>query len=554
MSRESATRWLAALLLAVLVLVAWSNGMSGEFTYDDKVEVIGNRAIRTLDQWRAVLAYNASRPVVVLSWALDWRLWGNDPLGYHAVNVVIHILNAALVMLLGEELIRRMNLNHGLMVGFLAASIWALHPMTTEAVTYVTGRSESLCAFFYLATLVQWLRWTREGGGLHYAICLASFLLAAATKEVAATIPLVLILVEWLLPGRHTSPRRIRWGLAPFIAGLVAGAVARKLLYGVFTTDIWLRPLGVQVLTQVEVVVRYLALWLLPRGQSVFHDHPPVTDPWTPGFLLSLALLVGVTGLLLRRRKTRPGLAFAWCWFLVLLIPSSSVIPLKETMAEHRAYLAGWGIVFAVVLTLTTLLRRHHRLAGLLLLSLLPVLGLATHRRNRVWKTEQALWRDATTKNPSSAEAWYGYGDVLRFRQQYDESIAAYQAALGLDETFTDAWNNLGIALAEQGRADEARHTWLTVLKIHPSYCKAHNNLAWLAYRRRRWDEAIAEFHSTLTYCPRDIQAHYGLGNIYYSARRDASLAAQHYQRVLDIDPQFAFADRVSDRLLHLTW
>ena len=92
------------------------------------------------------------------------------------------------------------------------------------------------------------------------------------------------------------------------------------------------------------------------------------------------------------------------------------------------------------------------------------------------------------------------------------------------------------------------------MLKIHPSYCKAHNNLAWLAYRRRRWDEAIAEFHSTLTYCPRDIQAHYGLGNIYYSARRDASLAAQHYQRVLDIDPQFAFADRVSDRLLHLTW
>ncbi len=547
-------RWLGFGLLALLVGLAWANGLDGAFTYDDKVEVVGNRTIRTLEQWHAVVGYNASRPLVILSWALDWRLWGLEPFGYHLVNVLIHALNAGLVFLLGEELCRRMRLPRPMLPALAAAALWAVHPMTTEAVTYITGRSESLCAALYLGAVLGWLRWRRAGDVFQLLVALIAFLLAAATKEVAATIPVTLLLIELLLPGERPMGRRGWLGLAPFWAVLAAGAVARKLMYGVFTTDLWLRPLGVQLATEAEVVVRYLQLWLLPVGQSVFHDHPAAEGFADPGVVAALALLLAIGGIAAWQWRRRPWLALCLAWFLVILAPSSSVVPLKETMAEHRAYLPGWALCFGLVLALRPLAARFPKPAVLAAAVAVLTLGTATHLRNQAWEDEVALWQDATSKNPDSAEAWYGYGDALRFTGAFDVSVEAYRRAVELDEMFLDAWNNMGIALAEQGRAADARRVWLDTLRRHPTYCKAHNNLGWLYYRQRKWEDAIAEFRTTLTYCPDNTQAHFALGNIYYGARRDPQRALHHYHNVLEVDPAFPERELIEERQRQLTF
>jgi tetratricopeptide (TPR) repeat protein len=546
--RRRTARWLGFGLLALLVGLAWANGLSGAFTYDDKVEVVGNRTIRTLEHWDAVLAYNASRPLVILSWALDWRLWGLDPTGYHVVNVLIHLLNAGLAFLLGEEICRRLELRQPLLPALIAAALWAVHPMTTEAVTYITGRSESLCATFYLAAVLCWMRWRRGEDSFQLLLALGAFLLAAATKEVAATIPATLLLLELLLPGARPMGRRGWLGLAPFWLLLVGGAVARKLVYGVFTTDLWLRPPGVQLATEAEVVLRYLQLWLLPVNQSVFHDHPPASGPLDPHALLAAALLLVGVAVALWQLRQRPWLALGLGWFLLLLAPSSSIVPLKETMAEHRSYLAGWGLCLLLILSLRPLLAPRRRAAAALVVVAVALLLGGTHLRNRAWRSEASLWLDAVERNPRSAEAWYGYGDALRFSGSFDGAIEAYGRAVELDDLFLDAWNNLGIALAEQGRLDEARRTWLATLQRHPSYCRAHNNLGWLHYRQQAWEDAIAEFRSTLVYCPENTQAHFALGNIYYGPRRDPQRALHHYHAVLEIDPAFPERPLIEER------
>ncbi len=552
--RLTMARWLGVGLLAALVILAWLNGLDGAFTYDDKVEVVGNRTIRTLEQWDAVVRYNASRPVVILSWALDWRLHGLEPFGYHAVNLLIHALNAALVFLLGEALGRRLGLERPLGPALAAATLWAVHPMTTEAVTYITGRSESLCATFYLGALIFWLRWRRGGDGFQLLYALLAFLLGAGTKEVAATLPVSLLLIEWLLPGPRPMDRRAWVGLAPFWLLLGAGAVARKLLYGVFTTDLWLRPLDIQLATELEVLLRYLQLWLLPVGQSVFHDHPPVDHPLQPSVLLALALLGLGLALALWQRRRRPWLALGLLWFLVLLAPSSSFVPLKETMAEHRTYLAGWGLCFLASLSAAPLLARWRRPALILWGLAVLLLATGTHLRNRAWESEVTLWTDAVEKNPGSAEAWYGLGDALRFVGSYDGAVEAYQQAVEIDDLFLDAWNNMGIALAEQGRAEDAARTWLDTLSRHPTYCKAHNNLGWLHYRQRKWEDAIAEFRTTLVYCPDNTQAHFALGNIFYGPRRDPQRALHHYHAVLEVDPAFPERTLIEERERQLTF
>lgn len=552
MSSGTAERRLLWVVLTLLVVLAWANGLHGEFTYDDKVEVVGNRTIRTLEEWGAVLAYNASRPVVILTWALNWRLGGLDPFGYHLGNVLVHVLNAILALALGEEVGRRLGWPRPLVPAAVAAALWAVHPMTTEAVTYVTGRSEALCATFYLGAVVQWLRWRREGGAFPLAISFASFLLAAATKEVAATVPLALLLTE-ALPGGGLGDRKVRRGLAPFFAILALGAVLRKLLYGVFTTDLWLRPLDVQLRTQAEVVVRYLQLWLAPVGQSVFHDHPPA-EGFGVATVISLLLLAGMLALAVAERRRRPWVPFVVGWFLLVLVPSSSLVPLKETMAEHRAYLSGWAVVFGAVALLAPRLAGRRRLAVSLVVVTTVALGTATHLRNRAWHTEVGLWTDAVTRNPGSAEAWYGLGDALRFQRRFQEAMQAYREAVVINDGYADARNNIGICLAELGHAEAARDVWLATLRQHPSYCKAHNNLGWLHYRRRQWDEATAEFLSTLTWCPDDLLAHLGLGHIAYGPRRDPARAVAHYQRVLDLDPSFQDREAIKARLLELTW
>ncbi len=552
--RLTMARWLGVGLLAALVILAWLNGLDGAFTYDDKVEVVGNRTIRTLEQWHAVVGYNASRPVVILSWALDWRLHGLEPFGYHVVNVLIHIVNAALVFLLGEALGRRVGLERPLGPALAAATLWAVHPMTTEAVTYITGRSESLCSTFYLGALIFWLRWRRGGDTFQLLYAVLAFLLAAGTKEVAATLPVALLLIELVCPGGRPMGKRGWLGLTPFWLVLAGGAAARKLLYGVFTTDLWLRPLDIQLATALEVLPRYLQLWLLPVGQSVFHDHPPVDHPWQPSVLLSAGVVAAGLGLALWQRRQRPWLALGLLWFLLLLAPSSSIVPLKETMAEHRTYLAGWGLCFALTLSLVPMLARWRRPTLALWGVAVLLLATATHLRNRAWESEVTLWTDAVAKNPASAEAWYGLGDALRFVGTYDGAVEAYARAVEIDDLFLDAWNNMGIALAEQGRGEEAARTWLDTLSRHPTYCKAHNNLGWLHYRQRKWEDAIAEFRTTLVYCPDNTQAHFALGNIYYGPRRDPQRALHHYHAVLEVDPAFPERTLIEERERQLTF
>ncbi len=554
MNRETLRQWAGFALLAVLVAMAWANGLTGEFTYDDKLEVVGNRVIRFLENWKEILAYNASRPVVIFSWALDWQLWGMNPVGYHLTNVAIHAINAGLLMGMGHELGRRIKAPNALLLGWIMAALWALHPMTTEAVTYITGRSESLATLFYVGSVLEWLRWRREGGPFHLLLSFLSFTLGMATKEISATIPMAIILLEWIIPAPDHSAKRANLAILPFLALLLAGLVFRKLQYGVIFTDQWIRPPLVQLATEMQVICRYLGLWLVPMGQTILHDHPAARGMGDPYSLAAGLLLLTMLASIVWLRRREPGVAAGLAWFLLVLLPSSSFVPLKETMAEHRAYLAGFGLCMATVFALRSLVSgKPYMTMAVLTLSMLG-LGTATHERNQAWSTETTLWKEATRRSPDSSQAWYGYGDVLRFAKRFQESMDAYRRALELDPDYLDAYNNLGIALAELGRSEEAKQVWRSSLKRHPTYCKAHNNLAWLYYRQKKWDEAITEFESALLWCPGNVQANYGLGNIYYGPRRDVERAVSHYQAVIQADPHFLAADLIRERLLELTW
>jgi len=539
-------RWLGFAILTALVALAWSNGLHGEFTYDDKVEVIGNRTIRVLDDWWAIASYNYARPLLIATYAINFHFAQLAPLTYHIFDVLLQAVNAGLVMLLVYEGASLMGRRYGLRIGLVVAGIWALHPLQTEAVSYVTGRSEQLCGTFFLLGLALWLRFLREEDRGLWLAAHGAFLAAALSKEVAAALPLAMVLMEWLFV-RRGRLQAVRWNrYTVFALMLLAGGAIRWRLSGTLLPRESERTMAVHYWTQAEVIWRYIQLWLVPYGQTVFHDFPE-----TGATVRSVAAglgLVGGSGLAWRERTRRPLLAFAWLWFLLLLLPSS-VAPLKESMAEHRPYLASLGPAWLLGDWIAT------RRRGLVVAAALwVVLGVLTWKRNAVWAEEAVLWEEVITRSPESPEGWYGYGDALRFSDRWLDACQAYRTSVDLEPGYLDAWNNLGLCNAELGRDKVARRAFEQALRRSPSSCRTHTNFGLLHIRRGRFEEGVTELKTALTYCPTYCDAHYFLGTYYQEIGRSPMDAEMHFTIFEEVCPQHAQISEVRQRLLDLTF
>ncbi len=519
--------WLGFGALLVAIGIAWAPALHAPFTYDDRVEVVGNRTIRWLDAIGAIASYNTSRPLLIATYALNWRLGGLDPFGYHVLSVAIHALNAVLAWRLAARLVSPGR-------AAFVASVWALHPMTTDAVTYVTGRSDALEATSWLVALTAWID-HRRGAPRARWIAVAAVGTALLTKEVGLLLPVALLAVDrWLA----SAPR---WRDHLVFAGAGAAAVALRLwTYGWPGAEVP-RGLLAQLTSQAEVWTRYLGLWLLPVGQSILHDHPGVVR--LVGALATIGWAVAGGVILWHARRAPPESgpalrAFTLVVWAAWLLPSSA-IPLLETMAEHRAYLAGYALLLGAVASLPSV-----RPAW----ALVPILLVATVARNRVWADEAALWQGAATRYPESARAWYGFGEALRLARRFREAEPAYERAAALDPTDADARIDLGIVRAENGDDAGARAAWEALLATDPRACAAHNNLGSLAARAGELEEAAARYASTLRVCPDDALAHLNLANLAYG-QTQARKAAFHYRAYLRVAEDGPAAPLARERL-----
>ena len=475
-------------VLVLLACLAYLNALNNPFVYDDHDTVVANPSLVDLSNIRFLFLYSPFRPIVNLSYAVDRWLWGYRPLGFHLTNVALHaivvILLYGLVTRVFEDAGRRMQ---GRTVAFFGAALFAAHPLQTEAVAYVSGRSELLCAAWFMGGLILARDAICFGGRARAILAVMCGALAVGSKEVGIMLPVVIFAYDRLLrPGDDEARRRRVWRV--FVPGLL-GALA----FAAYRLAALRQALGtgsplLNLLTQSVVVWRYLRLLVWPSGQSIMHGVGRVGSISEPAALMAAAGLTAVAVIALALRRRAPVVAFGVFWFLITLAPSSSVVSLAEGMAEHRVYLASAGIFIAIsgAIADALALRRtasrgvpigYAALAGILIAALFAL----TVIRNQVWSDPVTLWAEATVHAEGMWEPHYALADALRERGNCAAAAAEYRTVVELSPSNRDAHVNLGICLAQTGQLDEAEGVLRHVLEIDPGFVRGYTNLGALA-------------------------------------------------------------------------
>jgi tetratricopeptide (TPR) repeat protein len=540
-------RWAAILSVVICGWAAYAGSFAGVFALDDPTSISDNPTLRDLGNWRAVLTplrghgrTVGGRPVLNLSLAVNYAVSGTDVWSYHLVNLAIH-LGAGLALF---GVLRR--LTGRIAFAWAVALIWVVHPLNTEAVTYIVQRAESLMGLFYLFTLYCFVRYAgvdsravtpgaapRNARG-HWAVLsvLACFL-GMATKEVMVSVPLAVLLVDRLtITGSFSAAWRERRGYYLALASswlLLGGLVwhtgdrggTSGFGSGVSVFQYWL--------TQPPAIARYLRLAIWP--------HPLVIDYGTEWVQRPSAILVAgalifacLTGTIYGLVRNRPWGLLGFVFFAVLA-PTSLIPGNRQTAAEHRMYLALIPVIVGA-LAWVQWKRPPVVLAAVVALALAG----ATFLRNHAYASTLALYGDAVAKMPGNAYAQTNYGTALLFDQQYGDAIVHLQEAVRLQPGLAEAGDNLGNAYFDLGQFREAEIRYRQVIAQHPEFAEAHDNLAEAFLREGRYAEARREATLALQIDPDLPEAHDSLGKVLLAEGRGGE-AIGNFARATELAP-----------------
>jgi hypothetical protein len=494
-SRLDSRALAAAVGAAVLGGLVYLNALQNPFVYDDYHTVAANASIQRVSDLRAIVLHDVTRPLVNLSYAVDRALWGPRPLGFHVTNVLLHMLNVVLLFLLARrmEMDRRSRSEsdaaaRGTVVAVAAALLFAVHPMMTEAVGYISGRSEVLCATFFIPAMLCGRRWLQDGARKWAAPTLLLWTAALATKEPAAMFPFVLFAYDWLMLGGTAADRRhrVRTVHVPLIgvatiAGIIRLAILARVEYAGRATVHW--P---YILVELDVIRRYVGLLVYPAGQALFHEVSAIRTPFDPRGLVALLAIGALVAIIWRLRRVDATASLGMIWFLLLLVPSSVLILFDqgEPMAEHRVYLASCGAFLAVGSGVGWVSGWSQRAgsraqAAVTVLFALVVLsfGADTWVRNAVWSSPVTLWSESVSLAPTHYRPRLLLGEALEDEGRRDAAIEQYKTAIRLRPTVPDGYVRLGRSLAETGRFDDARRQFLRAIEVDPQDRSARQSL-----------------------------------------------------------------------------
>ncbi len=559
---------LPAVIIITIGTIAFANSFGGAFVFDDNDFIVNNPNIRSLhDIWYSSYFIRIPRPLIQFSLAVNYALGGLDPWWYHLFNLSIHLLTALTLFgivrrTLCLPALRRRFSEASRTISMAVALIWTVHPLQTQAVTYISQRCESFMSLFYLLTLYCVIRGFSSHGRqtVWFSLSILSCGLGMLAKEVMVTAPLVCLLYDYFFLGGSLS-QALRLRKALYVGLFSAWGILILNLFASYSfyAEILSGATGAMsspwryLLTQFGVISHYLRLAIWPSELVLDYYWPPAETAAQilPSALLIFSILAGTVGAFWRRYPA----GFLGCWFFLILSVTSSVFPTGEPAFEHRMYLPLAAVVCLAVtgvyLAYKTLSRRLEAarsgewckplriMVGVLLAVVVAALGLLTAMRNRDYRSELAIWSDTVAKQPRNARAQGALGVALDDLGKTREAIIHYEQALQLTPEDAKTHHNLGNALYKTGRPEEAAGHFEEALRLDPYHPEYHRSLGIALQKLGRLQEALRYYRASLGLEPGNPGTHYSLG-LALAELGNEEEALRHFESALRLEPENA--------------
>jgi tetratricopeptide (TPR) repeat protein len=535
--------WLFGLFLIAITVVCYEPAWSGNPIWDDDAHLTspGLRSLNGLARiWIEPGATQQYYPLVHSIFWIEHKLWGDTTLGYHLINILLHAGSALLLW----KILQRLQVPGA----YLAATIFALHPVCVESVAWISEFKNTLSGAFYLAAVLAYLRFDQIRNRKIYFLALGLFLLGLMSKTVIATLPAALLVVFWWQRGKLSWKQDVLPLIPFFVVGIGAG---------LFTAWVEWKYVGAsgseynftfieRVLIAGRVIWFYLGKLVWPVDLIFIYPRWQVSQAVSWQYLFPIAaLLVSVLLWLLSRRNRAP--LAAWLYFVGTLFPALgffNVYPFCFSfVADHFQYLASIGPITLTAAGIATLFRslinKRQFLEPIVCGTLLLVLGVLSWRQSGMFTDIETVWRTTIAKNPDCWLANNNLGGYLYKRGRIKEAMEHYQKAIQIDPNYAEAQNNLGAALAAEGRFDEAIENYHKAIQIRPNFAYALNNLGMALAARGQFDEAIVNYRKAIQISPNYADALDDLGAaLTVMGRFDEALG--YYRQALAIDPSLA--------------
>lgn len=608
-------RIICAAVIALLGLIVYSDSLRGPFVFDDVPIIVNDPIIRSIGGLFADPVH--SRLVGYLTFALNYRISGFNVTGYHLFNIAVHMVSAVMVFWVVLLTFRTpffqtrrtgeaSHISEAITIALFSGLIFVAHPVQTQAVTYIVQRFASLATLFFLLSIIMYAKWRLTDSGpvaidpeqermigpkgkriIFYFSSLVAALLAMGTKEIAFTLPAILILWEFSFFSGGIKKRIMN--LLPFVLTtlvipLMFLARNEPLLSARGFTE---PPPAIDYFfTQCRVIVTYLRLLYFPVNQNLDYDYPVLDSFFNPAVLFSFLFIlatVGAGAYLYYRSSKRDDSAllrlagFGIFWFFITLSVESSFISIADVIFEHRLYLPSIGLIFATVALVAQAVyvmgKRYpqiSRVAIALALIVVVALSVSAYSRNKVWGDSITLWEDVVSKssgksrphnnlgreyqlggqsekaeaefrlaidiNPDDPESHYNLGATYQQKGQHDKAEAELLQAIALNPDYADAHYNLGVNFQLTSQPEKAEAEFLRAVALNPGHGNAHYNLGTIYQQRGELDKAETELHLAVNSNPGDAGAFYNLGMNYVYQDRFTE-AIYPFKKVIELDP-----------------
>lgn len=538
------------LLAAIIVItgIVFSNSINNDFiNWDDEVYVTVNNYIKDFSPSGIAKIFSSytkdELPITLFSLAIDYKLWGLNPMPFHAMNVLFHLINVFLVFYFISLLTKR---NEAALIGAL---LFAIHPFRVESVTWVAERKDVLFTLFYLCSLISYINYIKKNKKLFLLITLILSVFSLLSKFMAVSLPLVLFAIDYYY-GRKISWKTILEKVPFFIMPIISGIIHYKSATGIELVGEIIQKYSIidTIFIAFYALSFYLFKFVVPFNLSALHPYPDKLTGMLPMeyYIAPALILVAIYIFYRLRRNTfiKKEVTFGMIFFIATIALVLQIVPFggKVVVAERYTYLPYIGLCFIAgqmyCMVLDNKFRNAYRFKNYILVAVLSIsliFSIITFNRNEVYKDNYTFWEDVIDKYPDFYFAHFSYGIAKMYKKDYDEAMKQYDKAIELNPDFAIVYNNRGLAKQDLKDFDGAIKDFEKAISLKPNYDVAYYNLGLVKSNVNDHKAAIENYNKAIKLNPEYFSAYYNRGNAKCMIH-DYSSAIKDYTKAIEID------------------